>query len=150
MSTGVQGPRGYKGPRGLVGATGWGQFGSETGPTGPRGPIGFFSSQSTLSTTSLTLYASNISTLYKVTTGSTITLTNDNVSTAGAFFVFTNQTSGTCSFTGSGGLTIDGSGSYSLASGKTVMLIYGSSGNFRSSYPYSGFCGTGTVENITT
>jgi hypothetical protein len=148
MSAGLPGPRGYKGPRGLQGATGYGQCGSETGPTGPRGGIGSFTSQVnvTAANTTVDLYMANVSTFYNVSTTNTITLSNADVNTTGSFFVFTNQTTGTCSFSTSSPMTINGLTSYSIPIGKSIMLVYKST-NFIATYPYSGVTSTGTVEN---
>lgn len=149
MATGIQGPQGVKGDRGVQGATGWGAIGSETGPTGPTGPIGWFSSQVTQSGTSLTLYGSNVSTLYRVTTNNQINLGLDTSLPVGGYFVFTNQTISNASFSLVSG-SIDGGGApVTLAPGRAVMLIRLNGNNLASSYLYSGQGGlTGTVRSI--
>ena len=150
MATGIQGPQGLKGGRGAEGATGWGAIGSETGPTGFTGPIGWFSLQATQSTTSLTLYGSNVSTLYKVTVAANeqIDLGLDSTLPVGGYFVFTNQTSSSVSLAVTSG-NIDGSGSaLTLAAGRAVMLIRISGNNLVSSRFYSGQGGlTGVVRS---
>ena len=149
MATGIQGPRCPKDDRGVQGATGWCAIGSETEPTGPTGPIGSFSNRVTQSETSLTLYGSNVSTLYSVTTNSQITLGFDTSFPVGGYFVFTNQTISNASFSFVGG-SIDGGGApVTLAPGRAVMLIRLNGNNLASSYLYSGRGGlTGTVRSI--
>jgi len=151
MATGIQGPQGLKGDRGPEGATGWGAIGSETGPTGFTGPIGWFSLQATQSTTSLTLYGSNVSTLYKVTIAAneTLSLSCDNSLPVGGYFVFTNQTSSSVNLAVTSGTIDNGGGAVALPAGRAVMLIRVNGNALVSSYFYSGQGGlTGVVRSI--
>lgn len=140
MATGIQGPQGFKGPRGVAGATGWGAIGSTTGPTGPTGPMGFFTLQSSVSS-SVEITPNTVSTLYSVTS-SGLTISTSGTLTAGAFWVFTNQTDSTCTISVTG-ITINGSSSSrDLLVGNSFMLVYRTGIDFIASYTYSGLGGS--------
>ena len=156
MATGIQGPQGFKGLRGVQGATGYGAIGSDTGPTGPTGPIGQFQYQATGTADGIiTLNATNVSTLFRILTGTqgTVTLDLDSTLPTGGFHVFANQSTESCTFnatgpTGAAEGKINGAANLVLPIRKSVMLIKQSGLNLVSSYPYSGYGSTGTIGGL--
>jgi hypothetical protein len=99
--------------------------------------MGFFTSQSTVSS-SLEITPSTVSTLYTLTQNTN--LTASGTMTAGMFWVFTNQTNTTSTFTCSS-MTINGSGSYTLSVGAVIALVYLSGTNYVTTTLYGGLSG---------
>jgi hypothetical protein len=134
-----QGPIGPQGPQGLPGGTGPTGFqgiqGPQGPPFGPAGP-GFYNSNTRLITSNITTGATitftnaTASTYYNITSGTPVSALSNATSSpsAGAFWVFRNNTSNTITATLSNCTTLyNGNASAStvyIGSGNSLTLVH--------------------------
>jgi len=136
---GVQGPQGQQGAPGGTGPTGpQGNQGPQGNPFGPTG-VGFYSSSTRLNisnfTTGATITFSNgsASTYYNITSGTPVSalLNATSSPSAGAFWVFRNNTSNTITAVLSNCTTLyNGNAAAStvyIGSGNSLTLVYSGS-----------------------
>lgn len=107
--TGPTGPSGVEGPTGPTGATG--ADSTVTGPTGPTGPVGVATSVATISGTTYSLLSGDDGTFIRSTSDTAVTVTVDNVFSAGQSCIFYKKGAGNITFTAGSGVTLEGDGS---------------------------------------
>lgn len=107
--TGPAGPTGPDGPTGPTGADS--TVTGPTGATGPTGPVGVATSVDTISGTTYSLLSGDDGKFIRSTSDSAVTVTVDDVFSAGQSCIFYKKGAGNITFTAGSGVTLEGDGS---------------------------------------